>query len=130
MAADPLHYVVASLGDYASGLSEAIATYRRMHGGGCCEQHIPTFSTTQKYIILTAQERDSMVSPAISGASCNKKGNMAFVSFQLTHQKTSAYDLRPPLVVGLVYRGTFLLEARRYFAMQCTLDSSQHYQKH
>ena len=79
MAADPLHYVVASLRDY--GLSEAIATYHRMHEGGVADSLFRLFQQRES-TSLTAQERDSMVSPAISGASCNKKGNMAFVSFQ------------------------------------------------
>ena len=29
-----IRFIMASLGDYASGLSEAIATYQSMHHGG------------------------------------------------------------------------------------------------
>ena len=84
MAADPLHYVVASLRDYASGLSEAIATYNRMHEGGVVDSLFRLFQQRNSTSV-TAQERESMVSAAgsrmVPPAISYRKDKMAFVSF-------------------------------------------------
>jgi len=84
MAADPLHYVVAILGDYASGLSEAVATYQSMHEGNVADSLFRLFQQ-RKSTSITAQEKYSMVSKAgsrmVPPAICYKKDKMAFVSF-------------------------------------------------
>ena len=126
MAADPLHYVVASLRDYASGLSEAIATYRRMHEGGVVDSLFRLFQQ-RKSTSLTAQERDSMVSAAgsrmVPPAISYRKDKMAFVSFLfsqpefVTHNPSKTQRVRFSAAPGgwaglprhLIVRGEALL---------------------